>query len=121
MDLIIQNNANLFPRDQIQIERLEVAPYPDGRRVKVIVQITPFRERPNLDIAVFDADGSRVASSSVIGAMAFKLELNLHLRGDTAPEGTFSVRVKLYFDDIDAPQDARQAQFHIEPSASGDE
>ena len=119
MDLIIQNNANLFPRNQIQIERLEAAPFPDRRRVKVSVHITPFRERPNLDIAIFNADGARVASTSVIEAMTFKMEMNLHLRGDAPLEGIFTVRVMLYFDDLSAPQDTKQAQFSVEPPPVG--
>jgi hypothetical protein len=121
MDLIIQNNANLFPRDHVKIEQLEIVPFPGVRRVKVIVHITPFRERPNLEIAIFNADGVPVASTSVIEAMTFKLDLNLHLRGDAEPDGTFSARVKLYFDDLDAPQDTKQVHFHMGPPASGDE
>jgi hypothetical protein len=120
MDLIIQNNANLFPRDQIRIERLEAAPFPDGRRVKVVVHVTPFRERPNLDLAVFNADGVRVASSSVIEAMTFKMEFNLHLRGEIKPDEDLSVQVKLYFDSLDKPQDVQQAQFRMLPVAPGD-
>lgn len=106
IDLYLQNNPNLLPRDEVRITGVVAAPYPDRRRVKIDVTITPFRERPNLEISIDDAQGNPVATSSAIGVMNFAVSFNLHLRGIADPTGDYSVRVQLYYDDQQSPQDS---------------
>jgi hypothetical protein len=108
IDLILQNNPNLLPRDEVRITALKADPYPDRRRVKVEVDVTPFRERPNLEIAIVGSEGRPVAGSSAVGIMNFKTAYTLHLRVPGDPAGSYTVQVALYYDDLDAPQD-RQA------------
>ena len=115
IDLILQNNSNLLPRDEVRLVRVAAAPYPDRRRVKVEVEVTPFRERPNLEIAIQDHRGRVAASSSVISLMQFKAEFNLHLRGTEDPAGEYLVRVLLYYEDVQTPQDTREAAVQIPP------
>jgi hypothetical protein len=119
IDLILQNNPNLRPRDEVRIVSVEATPYPDRRRVKVEVEITPFRERPNLEIALEDAQGRIAASSSVIALMQFKMAFNLHVRGADDPAGQYIVRVLLYYEDIQTAQDTRQAELTIPAAQSG--
>ena len=61
------SNINFFesndvpqPRDKVKIERVDTQPYPDGWRVKVIVEVTPFEDRPSLEIRV--RSGARIVS-----------------------------------------------------------
>ncbi|NLX10224.1 MAG: hypothetical protein GXY36_11250 [Chloroflexi bacterium] len=118
-DLFIQNNDNLLPRGDVRIVQVVAQPSPEGRRVRVGVEITPFREQPNLEIAILSADGRAVASTSVIALMHFKVEFNLHLRGVDDSAGDYIVRVQLYYEDAAEPQDTREAALHI-PTATGD-
>ena len=99
----------LLPPDEVRIERVRAAPYADGRRVKVEVDITPFRERPNLEIAILSGTGDIVATASAIDVMAFHLAFTLHLRGGGDAGPGYEVVVLLYYDDPLAPQDRRQA------------
>jgi len=115
IDLNLINQDNLKPRAEVRIEALNAAPYPDGQRVKVAVRVTPFRERPNLEIALYDAAGHQVAKSHIIGAMTFSMALTLHLRGVTQPAGSYTVRGTLYYDDLAAPQHQRETPFTIAP------
>jgi len=112
MDLFL-HNANLLPRDQVRIERVAATPYPDGRRVKVEVDVTPFQERPNLEIVIRDQAQTLVATASVITPMHFKMEFNLHLRGIEDSAGDYRVQVQLYYEDIQSPQDTREIMLHI--------
>ncbi|MBN2302875.1 MAG: hypothetical protein JXQ72_00265 [Anaerolineae bacterium] len=123
MDLHILNNPNLLPPDQVAITRVAATPYPDRRRIKVEIEVTPFKERPNLEIAILDGDGTPVASASVIAIMQFQIAFNLHLRGLHDPAGNYTARVLLYYEDVQSPQDTGEAVLHIPPadteSASG--
>lgn len=119
IDLILQNNPNLLPRDEVRIVSVSATPYPDRRRVKVEVEVTPFRERPNLEIIIQDSQGRTAASSSVIALMQFKTAFNLHLRGSDDPAHEYIVRVLLYYEDIQVPQDTREAALVIPPAQSG--
>lgn len=115
IDLILLNSPNLLPRDEVRIERVAAAPYPDRRRIKVEVEVTPFRERPNLEITITHGDGKIAASSSVISLMQFKTTFHLHLRGLDDPAGEYTVRVMLYYEEVQLPQDVRETVLRIPP------
>ncbi len=102
------------PRDKIKIERLETQPYPDGWRVKVIVEVTPFQERPNLEIRLTAEGGQIVSELSVIETMHRHMEFTIHIRGVTSPAGRYVANVELYYGDRDHPQDHREASFTVE-------
>ncbi len=113
IDLIVQNNANLLPPDQITIKTVGAAPYPDNRRVKVTVEVTPFRERPNLEITILDVDGRPIANTSAIGLMNFTTSYVMHLRGVQDPAGAYTVQVQLFYESLDQVQDSHEAELHI--------
>jgi hypothetical protein len=113
INLILQNNDNLRPRDEVRIENLAATPYPDGRRVQVEVMITPFRERPNLDIVIISSAGQPVAMISAIAIMQFRITFNLHLRGVDQTAGDYTVRAQLYYEDAQTPHDTRTVALNI--------
>ncbi|NDJ75895.1 MAG: hypothetical protein GYB65_06525 [Chloroflexi bacterium] len=113
VELFLQNNDNLLPRNEVKIESVAADPYPDRQRIKISVQVTPFRERPNLEIVIRDSDGSRVAGTSVIESMVFNMEFVLHLRNVADPAGNYTIQVLLYYDTIEEPQDTHTADLHI--------
>ena len=130
IELYLQNNNNLLPRDQVKITQVTATPYPDGRRVNVQIEITPFRERPNLEIAIRSNDGDNnsensgkktVASASVIAIMTFRVDFNLHLRGVDDPAGQYTVSVALYYEDTQSPQDTHTIDLIIDPPIAPDQ
>jgi hypothetical protein len=104
------------PKDKIKIERLETTPYPDGWRLRIVIQVTPFQERPNLEIAVRSADGRPVAALSVIETMHRHMEFTVHIRGVPSPVGQYVTAVDLYYENAQEPQDHRELVFNVEPS-----
>jgi len=78
-----------FPEDNLQrmtpqethIRSLTAEPYPDGERVRVNIEMTPFQTRPYIEILLTDADGEEVATASIVEPMGWKLEFTMHLRG----------------------------------------
>ena len=70
--------------ENVRFREVRLKLYPDGRRVKVGVQITPFITPPNIEINVYDQSEIGVASASIIGPSGPNLEITLHLRGELA-------------------------------------
>jgi hypothetical protein len=103
------------PKEKIKIERLESQPYPDGWRVKITVEVTPFQERPNLEIRVLPSGDERpVATLSVIETMHRHMEFTVHIRGVPSPVGSYVTTVDLFYDDPALPQDHREEPFSVE-------
>ena len=68
--------------ENIRIRNVKLELYPDRRRVKVGIRLTPFIDPPNIDINVQDASENLVANATIIGASEPELDLTLHLRGE---------------------------------------
>jgi hypothetical protein len=94
-----------FPEDNLQrmtpgethITALSAAPYPDGQRVRVDIEITPFQTRPYIEVTLTDATGNEVATASIVEPMSWKLEFTLHTRGANA--NPFTLAAKLFYPD----------------------
>jgi hypothetical protein len=68
-----------LPPEEIRFRSVKLEPCPDGRRVRLWVEITPFQQRPTMDITLEDPHGQETATASVIEPMMNRLELTLHL------------------------------------------
>jgi len=94
-----------FPEDNLQratpeetrITSLSAEPYPDGERVHVNLEITPFQTRPTIEVTLTDSNGDEVATASIVEPMTWKLEFTLHLRGANA--SPFKIEAKLFYPD----------------------
>ncbi len=94
-----------FPEDNLQratpaethITSLSAEPYPDGERVHVNMEITPFQTRPTIEVTLTDSNGDEVATASIVEPMTWKLEFTLHLRGANA--SPFKIEAKLFYPD----------------------
>jgi len=87
----------LRPLEEVRIQDVRVEVLPDGRRVAVSVELTPFFEKPSFDVTLL-RDGVEARSSSVVGAMHAHTQLTLHLTGGD-PGGRYTARVDLLGED----------------------
>jgi hypothetical protein len=85
-----------LPPDQVRITDLKAEPFPDGHRVRIMLELTPFINRPDGEITIFDALGEAVAQANIIETMLPKIALTLHLRGGDA-YGPFKVIAKIFY------------------------
>jgi hypothetical protein len=92
------------PREDVRINQLGLHVYPDGRRVAIGFDITPFLERPSIDVTVTNASGEQAAALTVIETLEANFNLTMHLR-DREPTQSYTVRVELYYR---APEEGRQ-------------
>jgi hypothetical protein len=97
MDIFFQDpNEIPLPPEEVRIRELRADPWPDGRRVRIYLEVDPFQKRPNADIYIENSEGDGVAQASIIESMNRKIELTMHLHGSQAG-GRFRVTATLYY------------------------
>ncbi|MBI5294045.1 MAG: hypothetical protein HY869_01115 [Chloroflexi bacterium] len=92
-----EDNLNRMTPAETKITALGAFPYSDGRRLRVNIEMTPFQQRPHLEITLVNADGREVASVSVVEPMSWKLELTLHIRGEL--RSPYTLTASLFYPD----------------------
>lgn len=73
-------NLERFPPESVRILNLHTEPYPDGQRVRVQIELSPFLKRPEIELTLTDDQGNSCGSVSLIEPMGWKLELTMHIR-----------------------------------------
>ena len=71
------------PPEEVSVRAIQVDPYPDGQRLRVTIDLTPFLEAPDLVLRVLDANETELAEVSIIGAHQPTLGLTVHLKKQT--------------------------------------
>ena len=139
MDIFFTNsNEAPVPPEETRIRSLKAEPLPDGTRVKVSFGVTPFQQRPNIEINISNGDGESVSQLSVVEALEANMDFTMHLR-EKEPGGIYRVTMRLFYSEIDAYEenstgnetakeilsktgttmDTAQAQFSISSDRSG--
>lgn len=83
-------------REAVEINEIGVQLYPDGRRVAVGLALTPFIERPSLEVRVRNGLGFPAGSTTVIETLESNFTLTLHLR-DSQPSNPYQLEVIVYY------------------------
>ncbi len=103
MDLNFFDNPDLVPkpREEVQIEHVSLSPYPDNRRVRVEIKITPFTpsDKPDLAISVQQPDGEEIASTHIIQTAQSAITLTIHLRQDPEINQPYTFQVDLFYEE----------------------
>lgn len=87
------------PPEEVQIRAIDIDPYPDGRRLHVQVELTPFIEPPDLEIRVLDASEAELAELSIIGAHQKSIAVTVHLSSNASPRAC-KVVASIHYEDI---------------------
>ena len=117
MDLTFVDSEEIpLPRDEVRLRGLTVTPFADRRRIRVDIRITPFLERPNLEVALLAPGGETVSKVSVVETDSPDLSLTMHLRSEPL-SGEYAVRSVLSYES-DPPQDVQEQRFLL-PEAEG--
>ncbi len=105
MDLFFADPEDVpLPPEEVRIREFKADPWPDSRRVKVYLEVTPFQKRPSGEIVIRDDSGQPVASANIIETIDPKMEINLHLRGSDLSGVFTAVVVLFYLQEIDEDQ-----------------
>ncbi|MEW5873351.1 MAG: hypothetical protein AB1894_29090 [Chloroflexota bacterium] len=103
MDIFFTDPTEVpLPPAEVRIQALRADPWPDGRRVRVFMEIDPSQKRPSADLAISNEQGQEVATASIIENVIRHLEITMHLRGAQAGE-TYTLQATLYFASLPEP------------------
>lgn len=113
MDMFFpEDHLNRMTPEETHITELGAEPYPDGYRVRVNLEVTPFQKRPHIEVLLSDAAGHEVASTSIVEPMSWKMEFTMHIRGDL--NNPYTLEAKLFYPDGPADK-ARTFTFDVKP------
>jgi hypothetical protein len=131
MDIFFPDpNDPALPPEAVRLRNLRAEPWPDGRHVKVLLELTPFQKLPSAEIFLTGPGDQEAARTSILETISRKMELNLHLKPGS-PSGDYTLHVTLYYQHLptaeqpDAPipepliVDSGQYSFNIPPQATG--
>jgi hypothetical protein len=101
-----------LPPEQTRLLDLRAEPYPDGQRLRVALDLTPFKARPYIELKLTDDRGVEAATASIVEPMAWKLELTLHIRNAITPGGKYTLLASLSYPDL-GEVDRRQISLEV--------
>lgn len=103
MDIFFQDPTDIpLPPDEVRIRQFRAEPWPDNRRVRIYLELTPFQKRPNGEIQITDPPGNEVANLSIIETIDPKMDFTVHLRSDDIG-GEYRASVTVYYYEQELP------------------
>ena len=100
MDIFFSDPNDIpLPPEEVAIRNIVAEPYPDGHRIKIQIEITPFQQRPNLEVVLLNPLENPVASISIVEAIESRMDFTLHIRGKLI-EGEYTLNARMFYSDI---------------------
>lgn len=91
-------------REDVRLKQLGLYVYPDRRRVAVGFDLTPFLERPSLEVTITNEKGEEAGSLNVIETLEANFSLVMHLR-DQTPTQQYRVAATVYYVEPGEPRE----------------
>lgn len=92
----IHKDDDALPPQDVRFTETKIEPWPDGRRVRVHVRMTPFQSPPNLIFSMLDPQGEEIASALIIENIEYDLVITMHIRNQPQ-EGNYTLNTRLEF------------------------
>jgi hypothetical protein len=100
MDIFFHDPDDIpLPPNEVRIRQFATQPYPDGKRVRVYLEITPFQKKPSAEITLFNALGEEMGNVSIIETIDPRMEMTMHLRGATSGNH-FTAQADLFYEEL---------------------
>jgi hypothetical protein len=89
-----------LPPEEVRILHFSAEPDADGRRVVVHFRLTPFQQKPNIEIVMRNQGGEEAASLNVVEAIESKMDFTVHLRLEDT-RGKYKANMRVFYSSID--------------------
>jgi hypothetical protein len=97
MDIFFTDPSEIpLPAAEVRIRELRAELLAGSKKVKVYLEIDPFQVKPNADLIICNDKGEEFATTSIIESNVRKMELTMHLHGNSPP-GIYYLHATLYF------------------------
>jgi hypothetical protein len=88
------------PPADMRFVAVSAEPYPDRRRIKLSYEVSPFLQRPSVEIRLLAPDGADLGSITVVDVVGARFSLTAHLRSDLPGAASIRVVSILGYDDL---------------------
>lgn len=89
-----------LPPKEVRILGLRAEPWPDdSHRVRVHLDLTPFLERPDIEVVLSEPDDVEIGSISIIESIDAKMTFTMHIRGESLKD-TYILKASVAYTDI---------------------
>ena len=93
----LSNPENIpLPPEEVKILDFQASPYPDGKRVKLILNFTPFQKNPSAEIVITDSEGKLRSRIQIIETIENESEITMHLPGKQL-KGEYTARIEAFY------------------------
>lgn len=83
-------------REDVRMEQIGLYVHPDERRVTFGLKLTPFLERPSIQVEITNGDNQPAGALSVIETLTTKFSLIIHLR-DERVNNPYQLTATVYY------------------------
>ncbi len=94
---IINPSLTPPPQDDIKILSFNAEPYPDGRRVRVRLVLSPFLQGPNGEISLTNQDDELLTTINIVNIFIPENEFTLHIPESKSLPGSYTVNVEVFY------------------------
>jgi len=95
----------------VHFDDVHIEPWPDGRRVRIHITLSPFSRHPNLEAALLSNSGEEISRLHIIETPENKIVFTMHLRGIELP-ATLTLQTRVFFEE-EVTLDEKQIQFIV--------
>lgn len=92
-----EDNLNRMTPEETRITSLSAEPYPDGYRLHVNIEMTPFQKRPHLEVILSNGNGDEIQTTSIVEPLTWRIEFTMHIRGEL--KNPYTLGAKLFYPD----------------------
>lgn len=85
------------PQD-VRFLEFRVEPWPEGDKIRIHAQITPFLKPPDLEAVLFNSEGNEISSVNIIENIDFNLVFTMHIRFPS-PDGKYTLTGNISYED----------------------
>ncbi len=102
------------PPEEVRIRALTALARADGQRIDTAISLTPFQQKPNVELVIENAEGQELSSLSVVEAIDATMEFTMHIRGKKQ-SGEHILKARVFYAEIESYEKAKN-----EDAISGD-
>ncbi len=113
---IINPSLTPPPQDDIKILSFDAEPYPDGRRVRVKLVLSPFLQGPNGEISLTNQDDELLTTINIVNIFIPENEFTLHIPESKSLPGSYTVNVEVFYIEEEEIEQDGETQFNLKKS-----
>lgn len=112
MNQIQFTNSNDIPQppSDIELEEISAELYPDHKRLRVRIRLTPFQKKPSAEVIVKDQEGHLVKTAHLVQVLEPVSEITIHLPSQI-PAGSYQLFVRAFY--LSEEDDAIQGEERV--------